>query len=588
MVLLQLIIACLSFSINIYALDITTPPNSFSSSLTLYTKKSSLDIDPEEFTVRDTEADGLLNLIGKLKSEKYHCWTKKEACSTYFIIHGFNSNGMSKWILEMKDELFKRHAISGLLNVFTVNWNAGKFSIFSNFLKVYKEVVEKNIPYNVNIMNRWVKVLLDEQYLQKNSTTAFMHCIGHSLGAHTCGLFAKQLYKSTDLKPRRITGLDPAGPIFKDRDNTGRLSRDDALFVDVIHTSHLSLCDYSDSLCTIHSDQYFGIYEAIGHVNFYPNGGFDQRCLTGPLCSHGLSHSYFTASINDCVFQSFKCDSYNDFDENRCTRKENVMGLHAHFNDKNYGPEIVSTIISQPGYYLETPNKKPYCSSATATTIKPSKPGTNMPCVIDKKPELKYCIHSGDRAKNNECAKITNKQCSNNNGYYCCKNRLDENAESHKNSLYDLNFQNDLAIVIDTTNSLKETNRQLNKTIRFVSSLIRETTISIDATRLSLVVYSASSVRTLATFNDEHTQTSLITLLNSIELDKQIETSKGIAPLELALDECQRLFSVEKGMRDHSLGVPKQMLIINDQALNESSLVIERLKQISQRGIILV
>ena len=63
-------------------------------------------------------------------------------------------------------------------------------------------------------------------------------CIGHGLGAHVCAWAGK--YARLQV-PRftfdRITGLDPAGRWFEDLPKEGRLDKDDANFVDVIHTN---------------------------------------------------------------------------------------------------------------------------------------------------------------------------------------------------------------------------------------------------------------------------------------------------------------------------------------------------------------
>ena len=39
------------------------------------------------------------------------------------------------------------------------------------------------------------------------------HCVGHSLGSHTCG-FAGKNFPKLGLRMSRISGLDPAGPLF--------------------------------------------------------------------------------------------------------------------------------------------------------------------------------------------------------------------------------------------------------------------------------------------------------------------------------------------------------------------------------------
>ena len=78
--------------------------------------------------------------------------------------------------------------------------------------------------------------------------TIYSHCIGHSLGAHICGLTGKILNdQSTVPKWDRISGLDPAGPLFfndasfleihcAECTQASRLNGTDAGIVDVIHT----------------------------------------------------------------------------------------------------------------------------------------------------------------------------------------------------------------------------------------------------------------------------------------------------------------------------------------------------------------
>jgi len=54
-----------------------------------------------------------------------------------------------------------------------------------------------------------------------------------------------------------LTGLDPAYPLFRHSNAKLRLSAEDAIFVDVIHTDAGVL----------------GFPSRTGHVDFYPNGG---------------------------------------------------------------------------------------------------------------------------------------------------------------------------------------------------------------------------------------------------------------------------------------------------------------------------
>ena len=77
--------------------------------------------------------------------------------------------------------------------------------------------------------------------------------------------------------------MDPAGPGFYSSNSfkNWKLDKNDASFVDVIHTS-----------------VGFGIEESIGHSDFWPNLGLEQPgCKSNPVCSHGRSYEFFSESI---------------------------------------------------------------------------------------------------------------------------------------------------------------------------------------------------------------------------------------------------------------------------------------------------
>lgn len=85
-----------------------------------------------------------------------------------------------------------------------------------------------------------------------------LHLIGLSLGAQMAGVCGQSVQSG---RISRITGLDPAGPLFKKWPRSVRLDRTDAEFVDVIHTDA----------------GIFGFPRQVGHVDFWPNQGISPQ-----------------------------------------------------------------------------------------------------------------------------------------------------------------------------------------------------------------------------------------------------------------------------------------------------------------------
>lgn len=63
------------------------------------------------------------------------------------------------------------------------------------------------------------------------------------------------------------SGLDPASPLFRQMltASLSSLGSDDAKFVDVVHTDSARI--WSEG---------FGLFNPIGDVDYFPNGGLDQ------------------------------------------------------------------------------------------------------------------------------------------------------------------------------------------------------------------------------------------------------------------------------------------------------------------------
>lgn len=105
-----------------------------------------------------------------------------------------------------------------------------------------------------------------------------IHVIGFSLGAQTAGMVAGHM-KSGKLK--RITGLDPAKPMFILAATDHKLDKNDAEFVDVMHTDVYQR----------------GVLLPSGHADFYVNGGIEQ-----PGCRYQTNTSIFSY-IFSCFFK---------------------------------------------------------------------------------------------------------------------------------------------------------------------------------------------------------------------------------------------------------------------------------------------
>lgn len=96
-------------------------------------------------------------------------------------------------------------------------------------------------------------------------------CVGHSLGAHICGLIAETFKTGTLGIVAVLVALDPAGMAYRDVQDSWvtdiyRLRRGSARYTTVIHTGAFAL----------------GWEERLGDADFYPNFGSLQPCCNIP------------------------------------------------------------------------------------------------------------------------------------------------------------------------------------------------------------------------------------------------------------------------------------------------------------------
>lgn len=150
---------------------------------------------------------------------------------------------------------------SGKSSVVVVDWGEGSSPPYTQAVA--------NIRL-VGVITAHVMFMIKEQLNMKNLDN--VHMLGHSLGSHLSGYAGDTLQKRFGLKLGRITAMDPAEPLFTDAEPIVRLDRNDAKFVDVVHTDTLPITRGG-----------LGMSAAIGHVDFYPNGGKSNSSIIGPF-----------------------------------------------------------------------------------------------------------------------------------------------------------------------------------------------------------------------------------------------------------------------------------------------------------------
>ncbi|CAG2169921.1 unnamed protein product [Oppiella nova] len=208
---------------------------------------------------------------------------------TKFIIHGYvDMPELDPWMKVMKDE----YLANGEYNVIIVDWFAGNHGLYDQAAR------------NTHVTGQVVANMIKDLQELKGLKLSDVHILGHSLGAHAAG------FAGEDLKGQvaRITGLDPAGPLFDGA--TQKLKPTDAVFVDSIHSD-------ADPLIIG-----FGIHENSGHVDFYPNGGHNQPgCALLPIpCNHLRAVEFYMSSLKaeNPKGVALQCASYDDYKAGKC------------------------------------------------------------------------------------------------------------------------------------------------------------------------------------------------------------------------------------------------------------------------------
>ncbi|CAK1601792.1 unnamed protein product [Parnassius mnemosyne] len=132
-----------------------------------------------------------------------------------------------------------------------------------------------------------------------------VHLVGFSLGAHVVGIAGR----TTGGKPARVSGLDPAGPLWYGNKNA--LNTDSGKYVESVHTD----------------GGFLGMFDPISHVDFYPNGGTNPQpgCWIS-TCSHSRSVELFASSVRTDQFIGRLCNNTTALKNHQCTGSTFNMG----------------------------------------------------------------------------------------------------------------------------------------------------------------------------------------------------------------------------------------------------------------------
>ncbi|KAL1467903.1 hypothetical protein MTO96_005678 [Rhipicephalus appendiculatus] len=233
---------------------------------------------------------------------------------TKFIVHGYLDRlFFGAWMTEMKDAYLNNADV----NVVIVDWSYANTGIYDSACA------------NARVVGAELALFIRKLKEAFGADPRMMHIIGHSLGAHVAGYAGAN---TTNLG--RITGLDPAEPNFQKMPPEVRLDPSDAEFVDAIHT------DSHPYLSKLWSSEGMGMWDPVGHVDFYPNGGeympgcdsvnrvwkiFTHGLIKGVRdvvsCNHQRAVKYMLESIwnQDCLPLAYECPSIEAYEKGQCS-----------------------------------------------------------------------------------------------------------------------------------------------------------------------------------------------------------------------------------------------------------------------------
>ncbi|CAG9126805.1 unnamed protein product [Plutella xylostella] len=211
---------------------------------------------------------------------------------TVVVAHGWLSNGNT----EPNPAVRKAYLNKKDVNVIVVDWRRLAMSDYAT--------AAAGVPAVGQGVGQFINWLHNSFGLRYEN----VHIVGFSLGAHIAG----NAGRATRGRVARVTGLDPAGPMWNY--NRNRLQPTDGVYVEAIHT---------DGGYTVGG---LGIGSAIAQVDFFPNGGISQPgCLTN-MCNHNRAWELFAATVTHNHLQGNRCSNSLQVSWNNCRGTRLMMG----------------------------------------------------------------------------------------------------------------------------------------------------------------------------------------------------------------------------------------------------------------------
>ncbi|XP_077302591.1 lipase member H-like [Arctopsyche grandis] len=205
---------------------------------------------------------------------------------TVFIIHGYTENLVQPSVVTMVNAYL---AVQSDVNLVGVDWSNLSDGDYLTVAVANTRKVGRSLAIKI------------KQMVDKGLKMSLLHLVGHSLGGQLSGFIGKNLQSAYNLKPNRISALDPAGPGFYPLSASNRLDAADAIIVDSILTN----------------PYLYGYPLSIGSATFWPNPGTNLQpgCPDVPVtdtesfCSHRRSWMYWAESLRTPdIFQAYNKD----------------------------------------------------------------------------------------------------------------------------------------------------------------------------------------------------------------------------------------------------------------------------------------